>query len=299
MGSWVLPLDVTRRGPAVGTPTALAIPQVWQALAAYPPTAPRPLVVRDSQSDLAALVAAELTVDWLARLACHRRFSRPPLPYAGTGRPRKHGPVFRLKEATSHGTPDRTQTDADPDYGTVTIDVWDRLPAQATPAVEMTMVRVTVAHLPRRTEPPAPLWLAWHGGALPDDLRVVGRWYQRRFAVEHSFRFLKQEVGWTTIHPRAPATADRWRWLLAAGLWQLWLARAHVADARVPWERPVAADRLSPGRVRRAFGGLLLQVGAPVRPPIPRGKSPGRRGGQGPGRAPRYPVQRRGPSTAA
>lgn len=298
-GSWVLPLDVARRGLAAGTPTTLAIRQVRAALAAYPVTALRPLVVLDSHYDLAELVEADLAVAWLARLACHRRFYRAPPPYAGKGRPRTHGAVFRLKDATSHGRPDRMQTDADPDYGTVTIDVWDRLHAQATPAVEVTVVRVTVAHLPRRTEPPAPLWLAWHGGAVPADLRVVWHWYQRRFAIEHGFRFLKQELGWTSARPRAPATADRWSWLLAAGLWQLWLARDHVADARLPWERPMAPHRLSPGRVRRAFAGLLLRVGSPARSPRPRGKSPGRRIGQCPGRAPRSAVQRRGPPPAA
>lgn len=288
-GSWLLPLDVTRRSLRSGTPTALAIQQVGAALTAYPSDAPRPLVVLDSQYDLADLVRADLPVDWLVRLACHRRFYRAPPPYPGTGRPRKHGAVFRLKDSTTHGSPDRTQTDTDSAYGTVTIDLWERLHAQPSADVEVTVVRVTVAHLPRRTEPPAPLWLAWHGGALPADLRAVWHWYQRRFAIEHGFRFLKQDLGWTTVRPRQPATA----------LWVLWLARAHVGDARLPWERPVPPDRLSPGRVRRAFGGLLPRVGSPARPPIPRGKAPGRRVGQCPGRAPRYPVQRRGPPSAA
>lgn len=215
-GSWVLPLDVARRGLAAGTPTTLAIRQVRAALAAYPVTALRPLVVLDSHYDLAELVEADLAVAWLARLACHRRFYRAPPPYAGKGRPRTHGAVFRLKDATSHGRPDRMQTDADPDYGTVTIDVWDRLHAQATPAVEVTVVRVTVAHLPRRTEPPAPLWLAWHGGAVPADLRVVWHWYQRRFAIEHGFG--SSSRSWAGP---APARARQRRPTAGAGCWPL------------------------------------------------------------------------------
>ncbi len=297
-GSWVLPLDVARRGPAAGTPTALAISQVAAALAARPPRAPRPLVVLDSQDDLGELVQAGLAVDWLGRLAARRTFFRPPPPYANKGRPRKHGPVFRLHDPTSHGAPDRTQTEPDPAYGTVTIDVWEGLHTQALPEVEVTVLRVRVAHLPRRSEPPAPLWLAWHGAALPADLREVWRWYQRRFAVEHAFRFLKQELGWTTVRPRQPGAADRWSWLLAAALWQLWLARPAVVDRRLPWERPRPPAQLSPGRVRRGFGGLLLRVGSPARAPTARGKSPGRRRGQSPGCAPRHPVVRR-PAAAA
>ena len=98
-------------------------------------------------------------------------------------------------------------------------------------------MRVTLERLPRREQPPKPLWLVWWGGSLPEVLRTLWRWYQRRFAVEHAFRFLKQSLGCTAVRPRAPARADRWSWLLAVGLWQLWLARDLVADERLPWER--------------------------------------------------------------
>src|SRR5204863_4227920 len=88
-----------------------------------------------------------------------------------------------------------------------------------------------------------------------------------RFPVEHGFRFANRSLGWTTIRPRAPEAADRWTWLIAAVFWQLWLARALIADQRLPWERPLPAERLSPGRVRRAFPGLLVEVGTPAQAP--------------------------------
>jgi hypothetical protein len=256
------------------------------------------VVVLDSHYDVPDLVAAELSIDILARLASNRRFYRPPGLYGGMGPRPKHGPVFLLREPTTQDAPDRTQTETDPDYGAVTIDVWTRLHTQPAPQVELTVLRIAVAHLPRRATPAAPLWLVWHGEALPQDLRTLWRWYQRRFAVEHLFRFLKQALGWTTIRPRFPHTAGRWSWLLAAGLWQLWLARLLVVDRRLPWEHaPVGV--LSPGRVRRGFGGLLLTLSTPARAPRPRGKSPGRPRGHCPGPAPRLPVQRRAPSRAA
>jgi hypothetical protein len=298
-GSWVLPLAVDRRGPQAGTATTLAIAQLRAAQAARAPDAPRPLLLLDSHYDVVELVQANLGVDLLARLASNRRFYRRPGPYPGKGAPRKHGPIFRLADPTTHGVPDRTQREADPTYGTVTIDVWERLHTQPAATLELTVIRVSLGRLPRREQPPRPLWLVWHGGALPDDLRTLQRWYQRRFAIEHAFRFLKQELGWTTIRPRSPLTADRWSWLLVAALWELWLARPLVADQRLPWERPPVGGALSPGRVRRGFGGLLLPLGTPARPPRPRGKSPGRQIGHGPGPAPRCPVQRRGPPGAA
>jgi len=297
-GSWGLPLEVARRDLAAGTATTLAIRQLRAALAVRDPAAPRPLLVLDSHYDVVDLIAAGVGVDILARLAANRRFYRPPGPYPGKGAPRKHGPVFRCATPSTHGLSDRTQVSPDPDYGLVRIEVWERLHVYRAPLLPLTVLRVSVAHLPRRSTPPAPLWLVWSGGPLPADLRVVWRWYQRRFAVEHLFRFLKQELGWTTVRPRSPRTADRWSWLLAAGLWQLWLGRDLVRDQRLPWERAPLAS-LSPGRVRRGMSGLLLHLGTPARPPRPRGKSPGRQIGHGPGPAPRFAVQRRGPPRAA
>src|SRR5438270_6736175 len=86
---------------------------------------------------------------------------------------------------------------------------------------------------------------------------------------------------------------------VAAVFWQLWLARPVVAEHRLPWERPRPAERLTPGRVRRAFGGLLVTLGTPAQAPQPRGKSPGRRPGQRPEPAPCFPVAHRPRSKAA
>jgi hypothetical protein len=45
---WVLPLDVERRGPSAGTPTAVAISLLRRALARRPADAPRPVAALDS-----------------------------------------------------------------------------------------------------------------------------------------------------------------------------------------------------------------------------------------------------------
>jgi hypothetical protein len=292
--SWVLPLDVARRGPASGSPTTLAISQLRRTLATRPTDAPRPVVTADSHYDVADLIAAGLACDLLVRLSSRRRFYRRPSPYAGTGAPRKHGPVFRTHDPATHGSPDRTQTVTDPTRGWVRIDVWERLHCQGSETIEFAVVRVTVGRLPRRETPPDPLWLAWHG-QLPDELTLLWRWYEQRFPMEHLFRFLKQDLGWTAVRVRLPGAAVRWSWLLAAGIWQLWLARAATCETRLPWERPQPADRRSPGRVRRDFPRLLRGLSSPIRPPRSRGKSPGRRPGEQTGRRQRFPIHRRGP----
>ena len=299
-GSWVRPLDVCRRGPTAGTPTEMVVALLGAALADRPAGAPRPVAVLDSSYDPVGLARARLAADALVRLRSNRKFYRAPGPYPGRGtRARKHGPVFKLGDPTTHGPPDASAVGQDPTHGRVQVDAWRDLHVQAAADAPVAVLRVTVERLPRRAKAPAPLWLAWVGDDLPADLLDLWRWYGRRFTLEHGFRFLKQDLGWTTVRPTAPAAADRWSWLLALVLWQLWLARPLVADRRLPWEPPLPPDRLTPGRVRRAFAGLLPGLGTPARPPKPRGNSPGRRSGHCPGPRPRHPVARRPKKRAA
>ena len=87
-----------------------------------------------------------------------------------------------------------------------------------------TILRVQVERVPAKTRPPKGLWLWWAGrGEL--DLDLVWRAYVRRFDLEHTVRFAKQTLGWTTPRPRHPAQADRWAWLVLAAYTQLRLAR--------------------------------------------------------------------------
>jgi hypothetical protein len=131
---------------------------------------------------------------------------------------------------------------------------------------------VEVARLPQPTQPPQPLWLWWHvsldaaaaaegtnecGDLTSPDLDRSWRAYVRRFDLEQTFRFLKQSLNWTQPRVRHPEQADRWTWLVALAYPQLRLARPLVADQRLPWERPLSPQHVTPVRVRRAFSCLL------------------------------------------
>jgi Transposase DDE domain len=299
--SWILPLDVRRRTPDSGSPTALAVEQLRAVLPQRPAGAPRPVVTFDSGYDPVQLAEAKLEdqADLLVRLARHRVFYRAPGPYRGRGRPAKHGAVFRLKDPATQEGPSGEATVADPASGRVTVTVWSGLHVRRAPGAPVMVARITVERLPGRAAAPAPWWLAWIGGLLPADLLRLWHGYRARFGIEHGFRFGKQALGWTTVRPQTPAAADRWTWLLVVMYWQLWLARALVADQRLPWEPPLPAERLTPGRVRRAFGSFLSEVGTPARAPQPRGKAPGRRLGERPGPRRRHPVVRRRAKQAA
>ena len=180
-GSWVLPLAVDRRSPTAGTPTTLAITQVQQvqaaraaarAAAGVADPGPRPLLLLDSSYALGQVVAADLGVDLLARLASHRVCCRAAPPWKGIGRVPKHGAPFKLADATTHGTPDATTILSDPAHGTITCERWDRLHAERQAEVEFSVIRIQHArYAPRahRTGTPPPLWLVWIGTGEPPD----------------------------------------------------------------------------------------------------------------------------------
>jgi hypothetical protein len=159
---------------------------------------------------------------------------------------------------------------------------------------------VAVERVPAKTRPPKVLWLWWAGPGQPD-LDRAWRAYTRRFDLEHTVRFAKQTLGWTTPRVRTPAQAERWTWLVLAGYTQLRLARQLVADQRLAWERPRPPGQLSPYRARRGFSRLLCAVGSPAAAPKPSGRSPGRSKGRRSGPAVRHPAikkpRKKGPTT--
>jgi hypothetical protein len=239
----------------------------------------------------------------LVRLRADRCFyaDPPPRPPGATGRPRRHGAKFNCADPTTWPAPTATLHTNDEQYGTVTVAAWaglhpkqQRHPGHGSrgprPIVRGT-IRVQVERVPARTRPPKVLWLWWAGPeGLKLDLDLAWRAHIRRFDLEHTVRFAKQTLGWTTPRPRHPEQADRWTWLVLAGYAQLRLARQVVADARLPWERPRPPGRLSPVRVCRGVPRLLCALGSPAAAPKPAGRSPGRSKGRCSGPAVRYPA---------
>ena len=298
-GSWVLPLDVQRRGPTARSATEVALEQIAAVRTAQGADVPRPVVTLDSGYDLETLARSTVDADLLVRLAKHRVVYHVAERHPGRGRPRLHGAAFRLANEDTHGQPQHSTRLIHAAYGEVRIDAWTELHVAGAPDAPFSVVRVQVERLPNKKLPPRPLWLAWIGGPLPLDLSTLWRWYLRRFTVEHAFRFFKQTLGWTTVRPRNADAADRWTWLIASACWQLWLARPLVRDVRLPWEHPRPDGLVTPGQVHRHFTGILVRVGTPARAPRKRGKSPGRRKGQRPVPPLHYEVARRTPRRAA
>src|SRR5262249_32362817 len=110
------------------------------------------------------------------------------------------------------------------------------------------------------------------------------------FDIEHTIRFAKQTLGWSTPKIRTPQQAQRWSWLVLAAYTQLRLARRVAGDHRLPWQPPLPTDELTPGRVRTGFGHLLPTLHTPTSPPKTLTPGPGRPKGRRSTPAPRCPA---------
>jgi len=306
--SWTSPVDVERVRPAQDA-NMVAAGQVKALLGRLEEVEAIPLFVFDAGYDPVKLQRGleGSPCQILVRLRAGRRFYGDPSlsdPPAHIGRPRRHGPKMKCSDPSTWPEPSAEHHCEEAGYGCVRVRAWaelhpkvrnheERGSRRPLPIVVGTLILVEVERLPRgeRRREPRVLWLWWRGpeGTAPD-LDLIWRSYVRRFDLEHTFRFLKQSMGWTTPRVRHPEQADRWSWLVVAAYTQLRLARADVADLRLPWERRYDRGRLTPVRVHRVVSSLLVELGTPAKAPKPCGRSPGRPKGSLSGRAKRYPA---------
>jgi hypothetical protein len=156
----------------------------------------------------------------------------PPPPGAG-GRPRRHGGEFVFADPATWGAPDVTTTTITRLYGPALTRSWNRLHPRLThrsawvhegwrlPVIEGTVIRLEVARLPSGAIP-RPVWL-WYSGVDLPAAEVDRLWHAflRRFDIEHTFRLLKQTLGWTCPKFRDPQAADTWTWLILAAYTRL------------------------------------------------------------------------------
>jgi hypothetical protein len=310
--SWTLPLDAVRLGPADDATevTAAQLRDVVTRIIAagqWKPGDPDILAVFDAGYDLTRLawLLRDLPVEIAGRLRSDRvmHFPAPALPArpASTGgrRPR-HGHKLELDEPQTWPDPAVTTRTDTTRYGTADAMAWGRLHQRLAhrdgwkdhegelPVIEGTLIRLQVDHLPGQRDAD-PVWL-WSSRAGTSEEEVNRTWqaFLRRFDIEHTFRFLKQVLGWTRPKLRDPAAADRWTWLIIACYAQLYLARPLAADIRLPWQQPCQPGRLTPARVRRGFRNLRQALPVPAGAPKPARPGPGRP----PGSKNRHPATR-------
>jgi len=313
--SWLVLLDAVRLGPDddAAEVTAAQLREVVGRLVAagrWRPGDPPTVIAADAGYDPVRLswLLRDLPVTVVGRVRSGRSF-RAPAPAREPGRPGRpglHGPALRCTREAPAGGADVTGT-GQTSRGPAAVTAWQRMHPvlrrdggwsshprdQALPLVEGTVIRLA----PARGEA---MWL-WASDPAAGQEQAARLWqaYLRRFDIEHCFRFLKQQLGWTKPLLRDPQAADRWTWIVIAAWNQLWLARPLAAAARLPWQPAVPARDLTPGRVRAQFRAARQTAGTPASPPKPPSPGPGRpKGSKNKHKAPRQPVGKRHPKRA-
>ena len=316
--SWTVLLDAARIGPD-DDETDLAAAQL-RAVAGRLAAAgrhragdPDIIIVMDAGYDVTRLawLLADLPVVLCARLRKGRVFHAPAPPKrAGkAGAPPRHGTGVKCAPGTGSGGAALTAGAASRGHGPVQVTAWHRMhpklsrargwhahpPGEQLPIVEGTLIRLAAARAPRSGQDLQPMWL-WASAPLAGEAEVARLWqaYLRRFDIEHTFRFIKSQLGWTRPLLRDPAAADRWTWLIIAAYDQLYLARPAAAAVRLPWQPPQAAAAMTPARVRAGFRCVRETAGSPANAAKPGKPGPGRpAGSKNKTRAPRHPVGKR------
>jgi DDE superfamily endonuclease len=253
-----------------------------------------------------AHLLADLPVVLVARVRSDRVFWRPAPPRAAgaAGRMPRHGTPVRCADPATWGGAAVQQEGQEARHGPVTVTAWQRVHQRVDrgcggwadwpqhrelPVIEGILIRLAC----REPGSPEPMWL-WASAPDPgeDEVRVLWTCYLRRFDLEHAFRFLKQQLGWTRPLLRDPAAADRWTWLIIACYAQLYLARHLAPLTRMPWQprRPDGGE-MTPGQVRAAFRRVRETLGSPASGAKPGTPGPGRpKGSKNKRKAPRHPA---------
>ncbi len=295
--SWVAPWDV-RRVKSDSTDNQTAVEQV-QALDRVNDQ-PK-VVVADSLYANRVFLAVFLVVKTVIALVRLRQnvtlYERPtPKPTGSRGRPRKHGPAFKMKQPGR--APDRTHL-FQFGWQRIRLSAWHGLHLRHLPDLVGLALRVEFLKADGTLRYQRPMWLFWTGPETVA-LDAICRMYLWRFAIEHAFRFMKQRLGLNAHCLTDNEAIQRWMWLCALAYWQLLLMSQGVEDLCPAWypRRMTSTSAwLTPGQVQRGASRFLLKLGTPAQPPRPAGKGRGRAKGERPTPRKRYPVVRKGQKT--
>jgi len=288
--SWVAPQDALRIDPQ------LSDSQVGgQQVKELAERNPRPkVVVEDSLYGNHIFLAFFLLIQntfALVRMRSNNVLYEQPEPRlpGKKGAPKKHGARFKLSSPSRPADCEETFP-----FGsqTVRIQAWKGLHLKKLPKLIVMMLRVEFVKPDGRPHYKQPMWLLWTGPTnVP--LQELCKMYLWRFAIEHMFRFLKQNMGLNSSRSNDLVATEQWMWMCALAYWQLLLMRNLVEEARPAWHprfRDGKRKELTPGQVQRAALRFLLQLGTPAKAPKVAGKGNGRAKGYHPVPRMRYPV---------
>jgi hypothetical protein len=292
--SWVAPQDVMRIDPEL-TDSQVGGLQVKELSErnAHPK-----VVVEDSLYGnhvfLAVFLFLQNTFALVRMRITNVLYERPePRQPGKKGAPQKHGAKFKLS------SPSRS-ADSEEEFllgsQTVRPKAWKGLHLKKLPELVVMMLRVEFLKPDGTPRYKQPMWLLWSGPTnVP--LQELCKMYLWRFAIEHMFRFLKQNLGLNSSRSNDLVATEQWMWMCALAYWQLLLMRDLVETNHPAWYprfRDGKPKPLTPGLVQRAAFRYLSRLGTPAKAPRTVGNGKGRQKGYHPAPRMRFPAIKKG-----
>lgn len=297
---WIIPLLI-RRVPTDKKATEVGATQVADLL--HDETLPfgnnLSVLVADSSYSACEFVAQEVghkNLITLVRVAGNRKFYRIPLQDdspKGKGHPLWYGEAFDLKDPSTWGEPDDTQTIPitlrNGRQCQVQIQAWYNLLMTGKRDIPMhdhpfTLIRIIVTDSNGKEVFKRPLWLIVLGErrqeiSLPD----IYDSYRQRYDLEHFFRFGKTKLLMASYQTPDVEHEQNWWEIVGLAYVLLYMSAPLAQTLPRPWERylpqckqPQVGKLSSPSMVQRNLLRIIRQIGTPSSLPKPRGKSSGR-----------------------
>lgn len=222
-----------------------------------------------------------------------------------TGRPKKFGKKFNLKDKETWPEPSEKITIKDCNkHGEpieIQIESWDKVLMRGKKTADvsdMPMRLVKIVYLRPGSQEPLfikPLWLVIHGERRHElSLTDIFNAYRQRFDLEHFFRFGKNNLLLDQFQTSEVQHEEAWWQLVLISYAQLYLSRDLAVNSPKPWESYLPAfksdKKISPTQVQKYFEKLIRGIGTPAKMLKSRRNPRGRKKGELQMKRPRHPV---------
>jgi hypothetical protein len=221
-------------------------------------------------------------------------YRRPERRESGRGNQAKYGEKFKFNEPETLGEAEEVFEFEDEKHGQVRIEKWSQLRFRvAKEVVEIEVIRSQI-HLERKNPPKARWYGIYNGTKEKTDLKRSYLTVKHRWTIEPANRFRKDRLYAEKPMFREAESSDKWIKIGQIVEWETYLWRDVAKDEKMPWQKEISEEKLTPGRVLKNLGINLSEVGATSGEVLPRGNSPGWEKGRARSRPMKYKIKLKG-----
>jgi len=279
-GSWVVPLEI-EVVPVGEAPSAFGARQIVEFVHTQGWDSDEMLAVDAGYTNVPTLrPMVEAGALLLGRISGRRVLFRPPPPRTGKrGRPAVRGAKIKLWDQRTLPSPGLEEAFELDGKRRFEVARYDDVRMRSWPEQRLTLYRIVEYRADGRRRFKRPLWLIYAGSVAAPSPRAARALYGARYGIEHSFRFLKGELGLVSGQFNGDSALGRealWVELVATAFWELFALRGAIVGETAPGSDSTTVPHVTPGAARKQALGIFVELGITRPKPTPRGKSPGR-----------------------